>query len=52
MVAWGTVGHVKYGQKTLDDWVFEMGEDGQAVALHLRALRVKLQRVMASEGGD
>lgn len=44
MAAWGTVGHVKYGQRTLDDWVFEMGEDGLAVALHLRALRVKLQR--------
>lgn len=44
MTVWGTVGHVKYGQRTLDDWVFEMDEDGRAVALHLRALRVKLQR--------
>lgn len=44
MAAWGTVGHVKYGQRTMDDWVFEMGEDGRAVAVQLRALRVRLRR--------
>lgn len=44
MAAWGTIGHVKYGQRALDDWVFDLGEDGRAVALDLRALRVKLKR--------
>lgn len=47
MAAWGTVGHIKYGQRCLDDWVFELGEDGHAVALHLRAWRVKLRKLVS-----
>lgn len=44
MNAWASLGAPIYGQRTLDDWVFELGEDGRATVLDFRLLRVKLQR--------
>lgn len=46
LLAWTALGAPSYGQRTLDDWVFEMGEDGRAEVLDVRMLRLKLKRVL------
>ncbi|KAI1125391.1 beta-lactamase/transpeptidase-like protein [Nemania abortiva] len=43
--AWTALGAPLYGQVALDDWVFEMREDGRAEILDVRLLRVKMERV-------
>lgn len=43
--AWVAVNAPIYGQRTLDDFVFEMGEDGKAVAIDARTWRLKMTRV-------
>ncbi|KAI0858788.1 beta-lactamase/transpeptidase-like protein [Xylaria cubensis] len=43
--AWTAVGAPTYGQVALDDWVFEMQENGQAEALNVGFLRLRLKRV-------
>ncbi|KAI1734999.1 beta-lactamase/transpeptidase-like protein [Xylaria scruposa] len=43
--AWTAVGAPLYGQVALDDWVFEMQENGQAKALDVGFLRLRLERV-------
>ncbi|KAI0441089.1 beta-lactamase/transpeptidase-like protein [Xylaria telfairii] len=43
--AWTALGAPLYGQVALDDWVFQMREDGQAEALDVGFLRLRLQRV-------
>ncbi|KAH8889003.1 beta-lactamase/transpeptidase-like protein [Thozetella sp. PMI_491] len=45
IMAWTALGAPVYGQRSLDDWVFEMQEDGIATALEVRMLRIKLARV-------
>ncbi|KAI1748962.1 beta-lactamase/transpeptidase-like protein [Xylaria castorea] len=42
--AWTAVGAPLYGQVALDDWVFELREDGQAEALDVGFLRLRLKR--------
>ncbi|KAH7026731.1 beta-lactamase/transpeptidase-like protein [Microdochium trichocladiopsis] len=44
LMQWTSLGAPTYGATTLDDWVFEMGEDGRAEALDVRMLRLKLVR--------
>jgi hypothetical protein len=41
---WASMGAPIYGQRTLDDWVFELGEEGKADAVDFRLLRIKMQR--------
>ncbi|KAJ1324101.1 serine hydrolase [Microdochium nivale] len=41
---WTSLGAPAYGARTLDDWVFEMGEDGKAGVVNVRMLRLKLVR--------
>ncbi|GAW26447.1 hypothetical protein SAMD00023353_3200620 [Rosellinia necatrix] len=43
--AWTALGAPTYGQVALDDWVFEMREDGQAGFLDVRLLRLRMERV-------
>lgn len=43
--AWTALGAPLYGQVALDDWVFEMREDGQAEMLDVRLLRLRMERV-------
>jgi hypothetical protein len=43
--AWTALGAPLYGQVALDDWVFEMQEDGRANFLDVRLLRARMQRV-------
>ncbi|KAI0509418.1 beta-lactamase/transpeptidase-like protein [Xylaria bambusicola] len=43
--AWTALGAPTYGQVALDDWVFEIGEDGRAQSLDVRLLRLKMKRV-------
>jgi len=45
LAAWTALGAPLYGQVALDDWVFEMREDGQAETLDVRLLRLKMERV-------
>lgn len=45
MISWATLGSIKHGQRYMDDWVFELNEDGVATALNIRALRLKLRKV-------
>ncbi|KAI3321865.1 beta-lactamase/transpeptidase-like protein [Xylariaceae sp. AK1471] len=45
LLAWTALGAPLYGQVALDDWVFEMQEDGQAEFLDVRLLRTRMQRV-------
>ncbi|KAI1181877.1 hypothetical protein F5B17DRAFT_423098 [Nemania serpens] len=45
LTAWTALGAPLYGQVALDDWVFDMREDGQAEALDVRLLRLKIKRV-------
>ncbi|KAH8881930.1 hypothetical protein GQ53DRAFT_847866 [Thozetella sp. PMI_491] len=40
--AWAVLGGAIYGQRTIENWVFELGEDGKAVAVEARMLRLKL----------
>ncbi|KAI0401665.1 beta-lactamase/transpeptidase-like protein [Xylaria palmicola] len=42
---WTALGAPLYGQVALDDWVFEMSEDGQAEVLEVRLLRLRMERV-------
>ncbi|KAI0465682.1 beta-lactamase/transpeptidase-like protein [Xylaria cf. heliscus] len=42
--AWTALGAPLYGQVSLDDWVFEMREDGQAAALNVGFLRLRLEK--------
>ncbi|RDW84156.1 serine hydrolase domain-containing protein [Aspergillus mulundensis] len=42
---WLTVGNTVYGSVALDEFVFKIGEDGDAVSLSPRALRTSLARV-------
>ena len=44
LLAWTALGAPLYGQTSLDDFVFEMGEDGRATALNIRMLRLTLKR--------
>lgn len=44
LTAWTALGAPLYGQVALDDWVFEMREDGQAEALDVRLLRLNMKR--------
>lgn len=37
-------GVLMYGVRMLDDWVFEMNEDGMVRVVDVRMLRVKLER--------
>ncbi|KAI1275611.1 beta-lactamase/transpeptidase-like protein [Xylaria sp. FL0933] len=46
LYAWTAIGAPTYGLVSLDDWVFHMGEDGQAEFLEVRLLRVKMARVL------
>ncbi|KAI1812986.1 beta-lactamase/transpeptidase-like protein [Poronia punctata] len=43
--AWTALGAPLYGQVALDDWVFEMGEDGKADVLDVRLLRLRMERM-------
>ncbi|KAH8895648.1 beta-lactamase/transpeptidase-like protein [Thozetella sp. PMI_491] len=55
LFAWANVGGQTYGDRGLDDWVFELGEDGKATALEIRVARVTLKRTsdgVASESAD
>ncbi|KAI1365730.1 beta-lactamase/transpeptidase-like protein [Xylaria arbuscula] len=45
LYAWTALGAPTYGQVALDDWVFDIGEDGQAMFLDVRLLRLKMKRV-------
>ncbi|KAI0965732.1 beta-lactamase/transpeptidase-like protein [Xylaria arbuscula] len=45
LYAWTALGAPTYGLIALDDWVFDMGEDGQAEYLHVRLLRLKMKKV-------
>ncbi|KAI0423507.1 beta-lactamase/transpeptidase-like protein [Xylaria sp. FL1042] len=45
LYAWTAIGAPTYGLVSLDDWVFHMGEDGEAKFLEVRLLRVKMARV-------
>lgn len=45
LMAWTAPGTPMYGQVALDDWVFEMGEDGRAEVLDVRMFRLKMERV-------
>lgn len=44
LVQWTALGAPAYGARTLDDWVFEMGEDGRASVVDVRMMRLKLRR--------
>jgi len=44
LMQWTSLGAPMYGARTLDDWVFDMGEDGKATELDVRMMRVKLSR--------
>ncbi|KAI8630378.1 beta-lactamase/transpeptidase-like protein [Xylariaceae sp. FL1651] len=45
LFAWTALGTPLYGQVALDDWVFEMREDGQAEILDVRLLRLRMERM-------
>ncbi|KAH8896095.1 beta-lactamase/transpeptidase-like protein [Thozetella sp. PMI_491] len=42
--AWGLVDALTWGGRGVDDWVFNVGEDGKAVALEFRAASTTLKR--------
>ncbi|KAI6784647.1 uncharacterized protein J7T54_006693 [Emericellopsis cladophorae] len=44
LMQWTSLGAPAYGERTLDDWVVEMGEDGRARAVDVRMMRLKLGR--------
>ncbi|KAI0451260.1 beta-lactamase/transpeptidase-like protein [Xylaria acuta] len=44
LTAWTALGAPLYGQVALDDWVFQMREDGQAEALDVGFVRLTLER--------
>ncbi|KXJ86467.1 beta-lactamase/transpeptidase-like protein [Microdochium bolleyi] len=44
LMQWTSLGAPAYGARTLDDWVFEMGEDGKAAVVDVRMLRMRLVR--------
>ncbi|KKP00490.1 hypothetical protein THAR02_07403 [Trichoderma harzianum] len=44
LFAWTGLGAPLYGQRSLDDWVFEIGEDNKATRLDVRMLRLGLER--------
>ncbi len=41
---WADLGGIIYGQRSVDDVVFHLDEDGRAVAVEIRMLRLKLTR--------
>lgn len=45
LMAWTAPGTPLYGQVALDDWVFEMGEDGRSEFLDVRMFRLRMKRV-------
>lgn len=45
LMSWTALGAPVYGQVALDDWIFEMGEDGKAEVLDIRMFRLKMGRV-------
>jgi hypothetical protein len=44
---WANLDGINYGRQALDDWVFTMSEDGQAVAVTNRLLRLNFTRTEA-----
>ena len=44
LMSWTALGAPSYGQVTLDNWVFDMGEDHKAKALTVKMLRLKLEK--------
>jgi hypothetical protein len=44
LMQWTSLGAPTYGAVTLDDWVFETGEDGKSKAVDVRMLRLKMSR--------
>ncbi|KAG9254832.1 beta-lactamase/transpeptidase-like protein [Emericellopsis atlantica] len=44
LMQWTSLGAPAYGERTLDDWVMEMGENGKARAVDARMMRLKLER--------
>ncbi|RBR14480.1 uncharacterized protein FIESC28_07716 [Fusarium coffeatum] len=44
LMQWTSLGAPTYGAMTLDDWVFEMKEDGKAKSVNVRMLRLSMQR--------
>ncbi|TLD28957.1 hypothetical protein PspLS_03580 [Pyricularia sp. CBS 133598] len=44
LMQWTSLGAPTYGARTLDDWVFELSEDGTAKAVDVRMLRVRMGR--------
>lgn len=49
LMQWTALGAPMYGAVTLDDWVFDVGEDGKAEAVDVRMLRVKLKKEVGSQ---
>lgn len=43
-ISWLQVGRNSYGKNVLDDFVFELGDDGKATSLSIKALKVVLER--------
>lgn len=46
LYTWTSLGAPTYGMNSLDDWVFELGEDGKAEALDVRMMRLKMTRLV------
>ncbi|TLD05218.1 uncharacterized protein PgNI_09994 [Pyricularia grisea] len=42
LMQWTSLGAPTYGARTLDDWVFELNEDGTAKAIDVRMLRLRM----------
>lgn len=45
LMSWTAPGAPLYGQVALDDWVFELGEDGRAEVVDARIFRLRMERV-------
>ncbi|KAJ4193819.1 hypothetical protein NW759_016559 [Fusarium solani] len=43
---WANLDGITYGRKALDDWVFEMSEEGLATGLNIRMLDLNLRKVV------
>ncbi|KAI6476630.1 hypothetical protein MCOR17_000966 [Pyricularia oryzae] len=44
LMQWTSLGAPTYGARTLDDWVFELNEDGAAKVVEVRMLRLRMER--------
>lgn len=44
MLGWGNLDGVTYGKKAIDDWVFNMSEEGGATSVDIPMLRLSLER--------